>query len=117
MLIIVEEIVSTISFLAIILWFAEDEAWYYAATIAAAQWFYVGDDIWHHNTLATVVNAGVGCLWTLWAYQAWKNRKNRKKRKLLSRAGYKGRAALLKLVKSMPKPALPRIRIPSPVPG
>lgn len=117
MLWITENIVIIISMIAIVLWFAEDQAWYYGATQIAAQLFFTGDAQWHHHPVAAAVNMACAALWGYWTWDAWKNRKTRKKRKLLSKAGYKARAVLLKLVKSMPRPKAPRIRIPSPVPG
>ena len=117
MLGIAEDIIVAISMAALLLWFMEDEAWYYGATQVASQLFFVGDAMWHHAAVAAAINMACAMIWVFWTWHAWKNRKNRKKRKLLSRAGYKGRAALLKLVKAMPRPRMPRIRIPVPVPG
>lgn len=116
MLKLITDIVSAIQFTAILLYFLEDKAWYYSGTIALCSWFYVGADAWTHNPLSMGVNGAVAMVWSWWAYLDWKNRKTRKRRRVLSRAGYKGKVALLKLVKSMPKPALPRIRVPVPVP-
>lgn len=117
MLTIIEDIVSFITLYSFFMYYLEDEAWYYAAAVTGCFLFDLGVAAWHHNTGEITLYMIVSALWGISTWLAWKNRKKRKRRHLLSRAGYKGRAALLKLIKSMPRPKMPRVRIPAPVPG
>lgn len=55
--------------------------------------------------------------WGIAAYLAWRDWwKRRKKKRMLQQLGYKGRALIAKLVKSMPRPSLPPLRHPAPSP-
>ena len=52
------------------------------------------------------------------AYFSWREWwKRRKKKRVLQQLGYKARAAIAKLVNSMPKPSLPPLRHPAPSPA
>ena len=75
-------------------------------------------DLIHGADLSHVVFGVIAMIfWSVTAYLAWRDWwKRRKKKRMLQQLGYKGRALIAKLVKSMPRPSLPPLRHPAPSP-
>lgn len=111
---IVNLVAGPANLVALLAWLLWEKAWYYSAVVSVSSAFIGIASAVQGPSWMAALEAFCTVVWAWQAWTDWKNRDKRRRRRATAWLGHKGRAALAKLKRNMPRVTVPRLR---PVPA